>query len=114
MSNDLVSTSNLALVASGLLLLYFSKKYLDGRTHPPYPPGPPGLPVLGNLLDMPRNEFALTYLKWGEQYGPISWAVVPGRKFLILNTYDSMCELLDKRGGIYIDRPVGVMSNKLV
>lgn len=48
MSSDLVSSANLALVASGLLLLYISKKYLGGQTHPPYPPGPPGLPVLGS------------------------------------------------------------------
>ncbi|KAG8984768.1 hypothetical protein FRB90_005122, partial [Tulasnella sp. 427] len=114
MSTDLLTTSNVSLAASSLALLYFFKIYWDRGSHPPFPPGPPGLPFIGNLLDMPRKQFVLTYSKWGEEYGPVTWAAVPGRRFLILHTYDAMCELLDKRGGIYIDRPVGVMSNKLV
>lgn len=56
----------------------------------------------------------MKYLEWGKQYGPMTWAVVPGRKFLILNSYEAITELLDKRGNNYINRPVGVMANKLV
>lgn len=63
---------------------------------------------------MPRDKFVIKYLEWGKQYGPVTWAVVPGRKFVILNTYEAMSELLDKRGSNYIDRPVGVMVNKLI
>ncbi|KAG8924631.1 hypothetical protein FRC00_004905, partial [Tulasnella sp. 408] len=63
---------------------------------------------------MPRDKFVIKYLEWGKQYGPVTWAVVPGRKFVILNTYAAMSELLDKRGSNYIDRPVGVMVNKLI
>ncbi|KAG8988333.1 hypothetical protein FRB90_002825, partial [Tulasnella sp. 427] len=105
---------NISLAASSLVLMYFMNAYWVRKSHPPFPPGPPGLPFIGNLLDMPRKQFVLTYSKWGEKYGPVTWAAVPGRRFLILNTYDAMCELLDRRGVIYIDRPVGVMSNKLV
>ena len=67
-----------------------------------------------DLLDMPRNKFVMRFLEWGKQYGPVTWAVVPGRKFLIINTYDVMSELLDKRGSNYINRPVGIMANHLV
>ncbi|KAG8988322.1 hypothetical protein FRB90_002832, partial [Tulasnella sp. 427] len=105
---------NISLAASSLVLMYFMNAYWVRKSHPPFPPGPPGLPFIGNLLDMPRKQFVLTYSKWGEEYGPVSWAAVPGRRFLILNTYDAMRELLDKRGVIYIDRPGGVMANKLV
>lgn len=63
---------------------------------------------------MPRDKFVIKYLEWGKQYGPVTWAVVPGRKFVVLNTYEAMSELLDKRGSNYIDRPVGVMVNKLI
>ncbi|KIO29659.1 hypothetical protein M407DRAFT_21246 [Tulasnella calospora MUT 4182] len=114
MAVDLLSSSNASFVASGLVLAYLFKKYWDGRSHPPYPPGPPGLPVIGNLLDMPRTKFVMGFLEWGRQYGPVTWAVVPGRKFLILNSYEAISELLDKRGNNYINRPVGVMANKIV
>jgi hypothetical protein len=33
----------------------------------PFPPGPKGLPILGNALDMPRENPWLTYWQWGEK-----------------------------------------------
>ena len=33
----------------------------------PFPPGPKGLPILGNALDMPRENPWLTYWQWGKK-----------------------------------------------
>ncbi|KAG9042591.1 hypothetical protein FS837_010671 [Tulasnella sp. UAMH 9824] len=63
---------------------------------------------------MPTERFVLTYSKLGEKYGPITWLVVPGRTIIVLNTYDSMYEILEKRGSIYVDRPRAAMIQDLV
>ncbi|KAG8909485.1 hypothetical protein FRC00_010001 [Tulasnella sp. 408] len=63
---------------------------------------------------MPTERFALTYSKLGKEYGPITWLVVPGQNIVLLNTYESMKELLEKRGSKYMDRPRGVMLQDLV
>ncbi|KAG8911886.1 hypothetical protein FRC00_005649 [Tulasnella sp. 408] len=63
---------------------------------------------------MPQEKFALTYSKWGEKYGPVTWVTVPGQTIVIVNTYEAMCELLDKRGANYLARPRIVMIGELV
>ncbi|KAG9048565.1 hypothetical protein FS837_012506 [Tulasnella sp. UAMH 9824] len=110
----LLSTNAATLGASGLVLLYFLRKYWNNAARPPYPPGPRGLPMIGNLADMPQEKFALTYSKWGDKYGPVTWITVPGQTIVIVNTYEAMCELLDNRGVNYIDRPRIVMIGELV
>ncbi|KAG8930282.1 hypothetical protein FRC01_002984 [Tulasnella sp. 417] len=80
----------------------------------PYPPGPKPLPVIGNVLDMPRGKSPLTFAKWRDLYGPLAWAVTPGRAFLVVNDYDMLKELFDRRGNIYINRPRYVMAGELI
>ncbi|KAG8983035.1 hypothetical protein FRB90_006359, partial [Tulasnella sp. 427] len=72
----------------------------------PYAPGPKQWPFIGSLLDMPRSRSALTYIKWKERYGPLAWAVTTGTPYLIVNDYEMMKELFEKRGNIYLNRPV--------
>ncbi|KAG8986661.1 hypothetical protein FRB90_003853 [Tulasnella sp. 427] len=79
MDTELISSNRISLAATGLILIYCLRKYWDSKSVAPLPPGPPGLPLIGS------------------------------RKFLIVNKYESMCELLDKRGSKYIDRAQGVM-----
>lgn len=67
-----------------------------------------------DLLDMPLERFCLTFSKWGAQYGPITWITVPGRNIVVLNTYDAIEELLDRRGSNHIDRARMVMSAELI
>lgn len=54
---------------------------------------------------MPRSRSALTYVKWREQYGPLAWAVVTGTQYLIVNDYEMIKELFEKKGNIYLNRP---------
>ncbi|KAG8971519.1 hypothetical protein FRC05_010996 [Tulasnella sp. 425] len=63
---------------------------------------------------MPKSEFALTWTKLGEQYGPMTWLTIPGQPYLILNLFEIARELLEKRGSIYNDRPRFVMIAELV
>ncbi|KAG8991006.1 hypothetical protein FRB90_001498 [Tulasnella sp. 427] len=111
---NLLSLNTITLGALGLTLLYLLQKYWRRGTQTRFPPGPHGLPLIGNLLDMPQTNFALTYTQWGEKYGPITWITVSGQSLLIINGYDAMSEILDKRGGKYADRARSVMLKELV
>ncbi|KAG8918529.1 hypothetical protein FRC01_001808, partial [Tulasnella sp. 417] len=113
MAIDALSVNNVALGAVGLVTALLVKRWLT-RKNLPHPPGPPGLPLLGNILDMPTSKFVLTYSKWGEKYGPLTWCIVPGQTILIINGFEEAKELLEKRGNIYADRPRLVMVGELV
>lgn len=63
---------------------------------------------------MPRSEYALTWAKLGQQYGPVVWLAIPGQNFLILNSIEDAKELLEQRGSIYADRPRWVMAGELM
>ncbi|KAG8947343.1 hypothetical protein FRC04_010791 [Tulasnella sp. 424] len=75
----------------------------------PYPPGPRPLPIIGNVLDMPRAKSPLTFTKWRDLYGPLTYVVTTGRPFLIVNDYEMVKELFERRGNIYINRPRHIM-----
>ncbi|KAG8960668.1 hypothetical protein FRC05_006700, partial [Tulasnella sp. 425] len=53
-------------------------------------------------------------MKWLEQYGPLTWAVASGKQYLIVNDYETMKELMEKRGSIYIDRDSTVLLGELL
>ncbi|KIO29637.1 hypothetical protein M407DRAFT_21225 [Tulasnella calospora MUT 4182] len=80
----------------------------------PYPPGPRQLPLIGNAFDMPLRKAPLTYGKWAEQYGSLIWLVASGKQYLIVNDYEAMKELLEKRGNIYIDRDNTVLLGEMI
>ncbi|KAF8971244.1 cytochrome P450 [Flammula alnicola] len=81
---------------------------------PKYLPGPPRLPFIGNLLQMPESESWLTYSKWAETYGDAMYLEIFGSPLVILNSYQSIVDILEKRSDIYSDRPVGIMANILM
>ncbi|KAI9507177.1 cytochrome P450 [Russula earlei] len=96
------------LVLSLVALRWFAK-----RAPLPLPPGPKGWPLIGNLLDMPNDDFAKTYTEWARMYGSIVYANVAGQPLVILSDIEVANELLDKKSAIYSDRPVLEMAGEL-
>lgn len=80
----------------------------------PYPPGPRALPVVGNVLDMPQSRFALTWTRFGEKYGPLTWLTVPGQNILVINSFEAAKELLETRPLLFADRPRFTMLTQLL
>lgn len=59
-------------VASALLLVLVSaavQYWSRSRARSKLPPGPTPLPILGNILDIPRNNPWRTFAEWGKLYG---------------------------------------------
>ncbi|KIO24838.1 hypothetical protein M407DRAFT_39782, partial [Tulasnella calospora MUT 4182] len=100
--------------AAALLVLVLLKRRQKSKQNLPYPPGPPPLPLIGNVLDMPRSKFALTWTKFGEKYGPLTWLTIPGQTVLVINSFEAAQELLDKRGSVFSDRPRFTMLSELL
>ncbi|KAJ6464892.1 cytochrome P450 [Mycena sanguinolenta] len=69
------------------------------------PPGPPGDPFFGHLLRMPSTDSPLVFHQWAQTYGPVMHLKVLGQSMIILDSYQSALDLLDKKGLIYSDRP---------
>ncbi|THU76327.1 cytochrome P450 [Dendrothele bispora CBS 962.96] len=80
------------------------------RPRPPYPPGPRGYPLIGDLFNeasknVEQHEWA-RYLKMGKEYNSdVLHINVLGDHKLILNSAKAADELLEKRSGLYSDRP---------
>ena len=58
-----------ALSISSIVALLTVKRLLNARRRLPLPPGPPGLPIVGNVFDIPEEDFWWKYKEWGDQYG---------------------------------------------
>jgi hypothetical protein len=52
-------------------LSFLSILYVYRKTRPSalLPPGPPQAPVVGNLLQVPKEQPWLKYAEWAERYG---------------------------------------------
>ncbi|KAK7051589.1 hypothetical protein VNI00_004568 [Paramarasmius palmivorus] len=112
------STSYLALTA---ILLYSVWKLFKIAAREPFlPPGPPGVPILGNILEFPKhsaysNDPVKVYLvygfgEWAKQYGGIYSLKLGYKTAIVLNDINAVRELLDKRSGTTIDRPLSLAA----
>ncbi|KAJ6528847.1 cytochrome P450 [Mycena capillaripes] len=91
----------IAFVGAVIVLSIFHRRQQQSLL----PPGPPGDPVIGHLLRMPSTDSALVLHQWSQTYGPVMHLKVLERSMIILDTYKTAVDLLDKRGLIYSDRP---------
>ncbi|KAF5377278.1 hypothetical protein D9615_006445 [Tricholomella constricta] len=89
-------------------------KFLKNRGRHPLPPGPRGLPLIGNALQLPVDHEWFTFAKWGKLYGGVVYVSAFGRPLIILNSTKAITDLLEKRSGIYSDRPVLPMAGEMV
>ncbi|KAI0753249.1 CyP450 monooxygenase [Daedaleopsis nitida] len=74
------------------------------------PPGPTPLPLVGNIFDMPRTMDAREYQKFTDQYGDVVYLNVLGQSLVVLGSYETARELLDKRAANYSNRPRSIMK----
>ncbi|THH14256.1 hypothetical protein EW146_g6057 [Bondarzewia mesenterica] len=74
------------------------------------PPGPPRLPMIGNYHRIPDNRW-LIFTEWKKTYGDIIYLNMFGQSFLVLNSHKVATDLLDRRVGIYSDRPSYIVAS---
>ncbi|KAF2498985.1 cytochrome p450 monooxygenase [Lophium mytilinum] len=77
------------------------------------PPGPPTIPILGNLHQMPKESPHLQFQKWAEEYGPVYSLMLGTKPTIVLSSDVAVKDLLDKKGGIYSDRPDMFISQRV-
>ncbi|KAJ4475728.1 cytochrome P450 [Lentinula aciculospora] len=78
------------------------------------PPGPKPLPVIGNVLEIPTERSWIKYAEWGRMYGDVIHITAFRQSIIILNSAKAIFDLLERKGGIYADRPRMVMAGDLV
>ncbi|KAH6916318.1 O-methylsterigmatocystin oxidoreductase [Coprinopsis sp. MPI-PUGE-AT-0042] len=97
-------------VAGTLLSIFVAVqvwRLIKGRTRAPLPPGPRGLPFIGNVLQIPTQEPWKVYKEWTKQYGDVIYLEALGQPILVLNSLESIKDLLVSRAANYSDRPDG-------
>ena len=116
------------------ILLGFVVFYLVHYFTSPYrklPPGPRGYPVIGNVLEL-RSQQWLKFTEWRKQYGQCCSKVLnlqslmsapsgdliyinaAGQPMVILNSQKVAADLLDRRAGIYSDRPRNIVASDIM
>ncbi|EKG12913.1 Cytochrome P450 [Macrophomina phaseolina MS6] len=92
------------------ITLFVIRILYEARRDRGLPPGPRRLPLIGNLHQAPTHLPWLTYHKWFQQWGPIISLQLGGSTVVILGSASVAHDLLNKRSGIYSDRPRLVMA----
>ncbi|THU76424.1 hypothetical protein K435DRAFT_704891 [Dendrothele bispora CBS 962.96] len=100
-----------------IFLFYLYHRFVHSQRFKfPLPPGPKGLPIIGSLLDsvLYSNSSSTEahepdwkkYLDLGKKFNSdVIHISVLGDHMVILNSANAVNELLEKRSGIYSDRP---------
>ncbi|KAI0066942.1 cytochrome P450 [Artomyces pyxidatus] len=96
-----------ATIASVFAARYFTSPWRK------LPPGPRGLPLLGNALSLREAQW-LTFMEWKKKYGDVVYITALGQPIVILNTQKAASDLLDRRAGIYSDRPNNIVAANIL
>jgi hypothetical protein len=114
------------------IFLGFIALYVAHYATSPYrklPPGPRGYPILGNVLEL-RSQQWLKFTEWKKQFGwsrietvapslmftsgDIIYLNAAGQPMIILNSQKVAADLLDRRAGIYSDRPRNIVASDIM
>ncbi|KAJ7493604.1 cytochrome P450 [Mycena latifolia] len=98
-----------SVVVFGVLVL----RYLRAKRRAKLPPGPPGVFFFGNLFQL-SSRLWLTFSNWKALYGPVVYLDIAGQPIVVLNTSKAAADLLDRRAGIYSDRPQSIVASELM
>lgn len=118
------------LLCLGILVVLFirsHKRHVKGNPLP----SPRGYPLIGNALQigaMPwyqmtkwSKEFGTFFVLMSSQrraddqlVGPVFQVNMAGQTAVVLNSYRVASDLLDKRSGIYSDRPRMIMTSEIL
>ncbi|KZV67837.1 cytochrome P450 [Peniophora sp. CONT] len=91
--------------------LAFAGRYLSPWRR--LPPGPPGYPFVGNVLQLKKNQWLL-FSAWRKVHGDIFYLNAAGQPIVIINRHDIAADLLDRRAGIYSDRPTCIVGCEIM
>ncbi|KAI9511326.1 cytochrome P450 [Russula earlei] len=98
-------------VILGVIVLYTIRYFAS-----PYrklPPGPRGYPIIGNLLELKTGQW-LKFASWRKDYGELIYLNVAGQPIVVLNSHRVAVDLLDRRSGIYSDRPRSIVAGDIM
>ncbi|PPQ68675.1 hypothetical protein CVT26_002956 [Gymnopilus dilepis] len=102
----------LTLLCVAVLLITWSRASIP--TGSKNPPGPHGWPIIGNILNLSLKGSWNSLTAFRKIYGDLVFFHGLGNNILVLNSLDTMNDLLDKRGQLYSDRPFFTMASELM
>ena len=107
-------TGYILYIGLALILVVLQSYHRIGHRPRNYPPGPSTLPLVGNLHQIPREKRHLQFEKWARQYGPVYSLILGTKVMIVLNSDQTIKDLLDKRGAIYSSRPEAYIAQNIL
>ncbi|KAH0835783.1 cytochrome P450 [Lanmaoa asiatica] len=77
------------------------------------PPGPKGLPLLGNVFQITNNQWT-TFTDLRKRFGDLIYLNIAGNHMVIISSQRIAADLLDRRAGIYSDRPRNIVASDIM